>query len=107
MSPEIRNGEIVDGPFKSRFTSWRTKSIENPFSGSDVLRLSAWDQLIKQRGAELTLFEFLSFRSGYFDETFFYNVETARTHGIGLEFRYVRLDWSKVSKKSESILARQ
>lgn len=81
------------GPAKAIFNSWGPYTR---WTGAETVTLSLRDQLRKQYGLEITLFEFLSIRTGRFSEHEHNGNRKFNTLGFGVNYNYFTLDYAEI-----------
>lgn len=82
------------GPFKAIFNSWGPYTR---WTGAETVTLSLRDQLRKQHGLEITLFEFLSIRTGRFWEHRHNGNRKYNTLGFGVNYKYFNVDYAGIN----------
>ena len=78
------------GPFKALFNSWDSYKY---FNGQEVVSVSPGEQLMHHSGLEITLFDILSYRRGFFREDEHNGGRKYRTEGFGLHYKFISLDY--------------
>ncbi len=85
------------GPLKAIFSSW------GPYERPDnEVVISLWDQMRRQIGGELVLFEILSFRRGLYYEHPQNGDRQYTTTGIGIKYKSFSFDYTKLDTKERN-----
>lgn len=90
------NDRTPYGPLKAIFGSW------GPYERLDNGVLSLWDQMRRQIGGELVLFEILSLRKGSFFEHLQNGAREFTTKGIGIKYKSLSFDYTKLDTKERN-----